>query len=137
MLHGPQLLEFELIYHMSFQCPSCGKDGFKTHDTVACHMSQPHSGCNTWIDDLIQLKSHMSLEDDPIGLQSHNFGPHVSHKHNHGVQFNGGLDLPAGGTWSNLEGSGAVQPEHSEEGTQEIVDYFQALQRRTEWVIHS
>ncbi|KAG0693455.1 hypothetical protein DFH29DRAFT_1007276 [Suillus ampliporus] len=66
----------------------------------------------------------MSLEDDPMGLQSHNFGPHVSHKHDHGVQFDGGLDSPAGGTWSDLEGSSGVQPEHSEERTQEIIDYF-------------
>ncbi|KAG1906233.1 uncharacterized protein F5891DRAFT_1182460 [Suillus fuscotomentosus] len=42
---------------MSYQCPSCGKDNFKDHGTVAQHMSQPRSGCNTWLQDLIRLRS--------------------------------------------------------------------------------
>ncbi|KIK31858.1 hypothetical protein CY34DRAFT_102635, partial [Suillus luteus UH-Slu-Lm8-n1] len=39
----------------SSYCPSCGKK-FKDHSSVTRHMSQPLSGCNTWLDDLIQLK---------------------------------------------------------------------------------
>ncbi|KAG1830041.1 hypothetical protein EV424DRAFT_1535453 [Suillus variegatus] len=37
------------------ECPSCGKDGFKDHVAVARHMSQPCSGCNTWLQNLICL----------------------------------------------------------------------------------
>lgn len=37
---------------MSQHCPSCGKF-FKDHTSVARHMSQPRSGCNTWLEDLI------------------------------------------------------------------------------------
>ena len=39
-------------------CPSCGK-GFKHHTAVANHMSQPTSGCNTWIDNLISLNDNL------------------------------------------------------------------------------
>lgn len=48
---------------MSFQCPSCGKDGFQTHSAIARHMSQPRSRCNSWLDDLIRLKSHFPPRD--------------------------------------------------------------------------
>ncbi|KAG1738912.1 uncharacterized protein EDB91DRAFT_1237678 [Suillus paluster] len=51
---------------MSLQCLSCGKDGFKTDTAVAHHMSQPRSGCNSWLDELIRLKSHLPPEDDPM-----------------------------------------------------------------------
>ena len=77
-------LQLEALYHImiSFQCPSCGKDGFKTHATVARHMSQPRSGCNTWLDDLIRLKSHMPVSespadnyDDPTDFESEDIGP--------------------------------------------------------------
>ncbi|KIK38770.1 hypothetical protein CY34DRAFT_25513 [Suillus luteus UH-Slu-Lm8-n1] len=40
-----------------YQCPSCGKDNFKDHGAVARHMSQPRSGCSTWLQDLIHLHS--------------------------------------------------------------------------------
>ncbi|KAG1890443.1 uncharacterized protein F5891DRAFT_1213766, partial [Suillus fuscotomentosus] len=48
-------------------CPSCGKQ-FKDHTSVARHMSQPRSGCNSWLDDLIQLNSILppSTEHDPM-----------------------------------------------------------------------
>ncbi|KAG2109555.1 uncharacterized protein F5147DRAFT_772863 [Suillus discolor] len=38
------------------QCPSCRKV-FQDHTSVACHMSQPRSGCNTWLEDIIKLSS--------------------------------------------------------------------------------
>ncbi|KAG1847694.1 hypothetical protein DFJ58DRAFT_730105 [Suillus subalutaceus] len=38
------------------QCPSCGKI-LKDHTSVARHMSQPRSGCNTWLEDIIKLNS--------------------------------------------------------------------------------
>lgn len=41
----------------SYQCPLCGKDNFKDHGAVARHMSQPRSGCSTWLQDLIRLRS--------------------------------------------------------------------------------
>ncbi|KAG2129257.1 uncharacterized protein EDB93DRAFT_1243436 [Suillus bovinus] len=47
----------------SSYCPSCGKK-FKDHSSVAHHMSQPLSRCNTWLNDLIQLEQYScSLED--------------------------------------------------------------------------
>ncbi|KAG2144334.1 hypothetical protein DEU56DRAFT_910688 [Suillus clintonianus] len=53
----------------SFQCPSCGKGGFKNDVTVAHHMSQPCSGCSTWLQDLICLRSEsdsrMDSDDEP------------------------------------------------------------------------
>ncbi|KAG2087116.1 uncharacterized protein F5147DRAFT_748558 [Suillus discolor] len=42
---------------MAFQCPSCGKGGFKDDVAVARHMSQPRSGCSTWLQDLICSRS--------------------------------------------------------------------------------
>ncbi|KAG1905725.1 uncharacterized protein F5891DRAFT_1125768 [Suillus fuscotomentosus] len=37
----------------NFQCPSCGKASFRDQVAVARHMSQPRSGCSTWLQDLI------------------------------------------------------------------------------------
>lgn len=37
-------------------CPSCRKV-LKDHTSVARHMSQPQSGCNTWLDDIIKLNT--------------------------------------------------------------------------------
>ncbi|KAG0694251.1 hypothetical protein DFH29DRAFT_1006510 [Suillus ampliporus] len=48
------------------RCPSCGKE-FKDHTSVARHMSQPRSGCNTWLEDLIRLDLTLPpSEDDPM-----------------------------------------------------------------------
>ncbi|KAG2106248.1 uncharacterized protein F5147DRAFT_653992 [Suillus discolor] len=47
----------------NFQCPSCGKTGFKDQVAVARHMSQPCSGCSTWLQDLIHLRD---LSDDSM-----------------------------------------------------------------------
>ncbi|KAG1905174.1 uncharacterized protein F5891DRAFT_1183113 [Suillus fuscotomentosus] len=38
--------------HHDSSCPSCGKI-FKDHTSIARHMSQPRSGCNTWLEDMI------------------------------------------------------------------------------------
>ncbi|KAG1843581.1 hypothetical protein DFJ58DRAFT_717758 [Suillus subalutaceus] len=35
-------------------CPSCGK-AFKDHTSIAHHMSQPRSGWNTWLEDVINF----------------------------------------------------------------------------------
>lgn len=48
---------------MSHHCPSCGKF-FEDHTSVARHMSQPRSGCNTWLEDLIN--STTSNQDHPM-----------------------------------------------------------------------
>jgi hypothetical protein len=40
------------------RCPSCGK-GFKDPTAVANHMSQPASGCNTWVDNLVSLRDSL------------------------------------------------------------------------------
>ncbi|KAG2105843.1 uncharacterized protein F5147DRAFT_746400 [Suillus discolor] len=47
----------------NFQCPSCGKTSFKDQVAVARHMSQPRSGCSTWLQDLIHLQD---LSDDSM-----------------------------------------------------------------------
>ncbi|KAG2122771.1 hypothetical protein DEU56DRAFT_873558 [Suillus clintonianus] len=49
------------------QCPSCRKGGFHTHEAVARHMSQPRSGCSTWIEDTIRMRTCLP-EDDPINV---------------------------------------------------------------------
>ncbi|KAG1776684.1 hypothetical protein EV702DRAFT_1198056 [Suillus placidus] len=57
---------------MAFQCPSCGKGGFKDHIVVARHMSQPRSGCSTWLQDLICSRSKSDMDDEPMDN-----GPHI------------------------------------------------------------
>lgn len=42
------------------RCPSCRRGGFKDHTTVAKHMSQPRSGCNSWLDDLVRIQEHLT-----------------------------------------------------------------------------
>ncbi|KAF8425727.1 hypothetical protein L210DRAFT_3421137 [Boletus edulis BED1] len=43
------------------RCPSCGRGGFKDHHAVAMHMSQPKSGCNTWVNNLVHLQESLAL----------------------------------------------------------------------------
>lgn len=52
----------------NFQCPLCGKAGFRDQVAVARHMSQPHSGCSTWLQDLICLQdlSDNSMNTDDL-----------------------------------------------------------------------
>jgi len=42
-------------------CPSCGK-GFKSESSVAMHMGQPRSGCNTWINNLVRIHESLHTE---------------------------------------------------------------------------
>ncbi|KAF9218728.1 hypothetical protein BS17DRAFT_770498 [Gyrodon lividus] len=42
-------------------CPNCAKGGFKDNTTVANHMSQPTSGCNTWVYDLVHIHEALKL----------------------------------------------------------------------------
>ncbi|KAG1835925.1 hypothetical protein DFJ58DRAFT_719208 [Suillus subalutaceus] len=49
------------------QCPSCGKI-LKDHTSVARHMSQPRSGCNTWLEDIIKLNS-LIPPLDPVNIE--------------------------------------------------------------------
>ncbi|KAG2738343.1 hypothetical protein P692DRAFT_20758864 [Suillus brevipes Sb2] len=55
----------------SSYCPLCGKK-LQAHSSVAFHTSQPLSGCNTWLNDLIQLEqSSCSLpEDHPMEVDN-------------------------------------------------------------------
>jgi hypothetical protein len=56
-------------------CPSCGKE-FRDHTSVVRHLSQPQSGCNNWLDNLIQLNStlapteHNSMAVDNVNAQA-------------------------------------------------------------------
>jgi len=91
-------------------CPSCGKQ-FKDHSSVARHMSQPRSGCNTWLEDLIQLResttpSQSLPEDYPMEEPHIDFGAEG--------ESIGGVSGSWGG--SQDEGSGAC--------TSETTDYF-------------
>jgi len=43
------------------RCPSCGK-GFKSESSVAMHMGQPRSGCNTWINNLVRIHESLHTE---------------------------------------------------------------------------
>ncbi|KAG2148856.1 hypothetical protein DEU56DRAFT_730116 [Suillus clintonianus] len=45
-----------------YHCPSCGK-AFQDHTSIARHMSQPRSGCNTWLEDIIKLDSIIPPHD--------------------------------------------------------------------------
>lgn len=57
-----------------FQCPLCCRNGFSTHEAVARHMSQPRSGCSTWIEEVIRLKTIIQpSEDDPINVNQESF----------------------------------------------------------------
>ncbi|KAG2131043.1 hypothetical protein DEU56DRAFT_872231 [Suillus clintonianus] len=59
-----------------FQCPSCGKGGFKDDIAVAHHMNQPRLGCSTWLQDIIHLQtdySGMNIDDPHM--------PHDSESH--------------------------------------------------------
>ena len=51
-------------------CPNCGKGGFKDHVAIGNHMSQPTSGCNTWVDNLISLRDYLQVSSSsaPVAL---------------------------------------------------------------------
>ncbi|KAG1860979.1 hypothetical protein C8R48DRAFT_774239 [Suillus tomentosus] len=78
-------------------CPSCGKE-FRDHTSVARHMSQPRSGCNTWLQDLIQLHSTLPPSEDSADdpMAAGDIGePHESYREQvEGEYFDGG------GNWS-------------------------------------
>lgn len=100
------------------QCPSCRKGGFDTHEAVARHMSQPRSGCSTWIEDTIRMRTCLP-EDDPINVDqetesfTHNdYHESTSHYDDAGEY----LDHTAGGSFDvNEEG-------HTSSG--EFIDVF-------------
>jgi hypothetical protein len=95
-------------------CPSCGKQ-FKDHSSVARHMSQPRSGCNSWLEDLIQLRestilSRSSPEDHPMEVD--NIEPHIDF-------------VAEGESIGGVSGSwGGSQDEGSEACASEATDYF-------------
>ena len=51
-------------------CPNCSKGGFKDHVAVRNHMSQPPSGCNTWVDDIVSLWDYLQVSSSlaPVAL---------------------------------------------------------------------
>ncbi|KAG1865025.1 hypothetical protein DFJ58DRAFT_714811 [Suillus subalutaceus] len=66
----------------SFQCPSCGKGGFKNDVAVARHMSQPRSGCSMWLQDLACFRpesddSRMDSDDEPNISMDMDDGPNI------------------------------------------------------------
>ena len=79
-------------------CPNCRRGGFKDDAAVAKHMSQPQSGCNSWLDDLVCIQVHLAwrpcdLDSDTI--QSGEDEAHAIHAYpNAGETFN--MDMDAG-----------------------------------------
>ena len=69
-------------------CPSCSK-GFKDAASVAMHMSQPTSGCNTWVNDLV------CLQEEELGLLSTSTARNLSLSAHHSYAE----DLPAAGAF--------------------------------------
>jgi len=69
-------------------CPSCGKGYFKDAASVAMNMSQPTSGCNNWVNDLVRLREELDLLSTSTVANPSHFAPH-SHL----------SDLPAAGTY--------------------------------------
>jgi len=56
-------------------CPSCRKGSFKDQHAVTMHMSQPTSGCNTWINNLISIQKSVTTKPQTpslLGDASHN-----------------------------------------------------------------
>lgn len=85
-------------------------------------MSQPRSGCNSWLDDLIRLKSHLPLEDDPMDLDDVG----RSDEQEGDLYFENADDnswgSPGGGGWD--EASGTPPRDIEEETHGEVTDYF-------------
>ncbi|KAG2091184.1 uncharacterized protein F5147DRAFT_748146 [Suillus discolor] len=101
--------------HHDSSCPSCGKI-FKDHTSVACHMSQPRSGCNMLLEDMINSilpgeDHNMDSADDEdfVGLPRD-----VSH------------DPGLGGEedFYYFGGGGEDIPDGNKVHTGEVIDYF-------------
>ncbi|KAG2125087.1 hypothetical protein DEU56DRAFT_744061 [Suillus clintonianus] len=100
-------------------CPSCGKE-FKDHTSVACHMSQPWSGCNNWLDDLIQLNSTLPLtEYDPMvvdNVSNPDVDAPYSYEHGEDVSY-----YDFGSQREDLDSGGRTRNEDSET---KVTDHF-------------
>ncbi|KAG2092812.1 uncharacterized protein F5147DRAFT_779555 [Suillus discolor] len=95
-------------------CPSCRKE-FRNHTSVARHMSQPRSGCNNWLEDLIKLNSTLPLTEDPMAVDNTiDEGP--SYEQGEDVSF---YDLRTEGGHLDFEASG-----HSRTRDEVVTDYF-------------
>ncbi|KAG1867088.1 hypothetical protein C8R48DRAFT_599969, partial [Suillus tomentosus] len=101
----------------SSYCPSCGKK-FKDHSSVAHHMSQPLSGCNTWLEDLIQLRqsSRSPPEDHPMEVDD--IEPHISKSYE-----------PVGLMDSGDEGESTERAPHdkTQDESNDVTDHFPNL----------
>ncbi|KAG1854650.1 hypothetical protein C8R48DRAFT_609736 [Suillus tomentosus] len=91
----------------NFQCPSCGKASFRDQVAVARHMSQPRSGCSTWLQDLIRLRD---LSDDSMNTDDLD-GPNIP-----GGGPQAEVEFTFGDRDESFEGSGESGGQASEEG---------------------
>jgi len=65
------------------RCPSCGKGGFATHDTISRHMSQLRSGCSTWFNNLVRIHEDLGRDDNgPNYLRAVDLQPENIDKYN-------------------------------------------------------
>lgn len=71
---------------MPARCPSCGKE-LKDHTSVARHMSQPRSGCNTWLEDLIRLNSILPPSNDAMVTDDSYETEDMAYDFNNGESF--------------------------------------------------
>ncbi|KAG2125423.1 hypothetical protein DEU56DRAFT_892650 [Suillus clintonianus] len=95
-------------------CPSCGKQ-FRDHTSVARHMSQPRSGCNNWLDDLIRLNSTLPLTGhDPMVVDN------VSNTHEQGEPEDESY-YDFGSQGEDLDSGGGTRNEDSEA---KVTDHF-------------
>ncbi|KAG1819134.1 uncharacterized protein BJ212DRAFT_1446237 [Suillus subaureus] len=101
----------------SSYCPLCGKK-FKDHSSVTRHMSQPLSGCNTWLDDLIQLEqSSCSLEDHAMEVDDI-AEPYISDSYEP-VGF-----MDSGDTFGEGESMERMPQDKIQDESSEVTDHF-------------
>ncbi|KAG1906630.1 uncharacterized protein F5891DRAFT_975394 [Suillus fuscotomentosus] len=130
--------------HHDSSCPSCGKI-FKDHTSIACHMSQPQSGCNTWLEDMINSISpgedhNMGSADDEdfTGLpRDVSYDPGLGGEENFHYFGAGGEDIPDG----NEVHAGEVinyfpEPPLAYEDGYTFLGLFDADENSVSWLLH-
>jgi len=88
------------------RCLSCSK-GFKDAASVAMHMTQPTSGCNTWVNDLVRL------QEEELGLPSTSAARNLSLS----AHDSYASDLPAAGAFHDGPDAMAIDDDELYEPT--------------------
>ncbi|KAG1817263.1 uncharacterized protein BJ212DRAFT_1446773 [Suillus subaureus] len=101
----------------SSYCPSCGKK-FKDHSSVTHHMSQPLSGCNMWLDDLIQLEQSSCSPEDHAMEVDNITEPYISDSYEP-VGF-----MDSGDTFGEGESMERTPQDKIQDASSEVTDHF-------------